>query len=208
MTTNPWLFSNRRLDNRLNIFEGITRNWFFIGINLIMIGGQVLIIFVGGQAFKITPLDGKEWGLSIGLGAISLPWGALIRKFPDDWAAAMVPKIPLPNVWPFKKKRKAAATSPIDVEKAPSSQSEEEAARSKLKTVVGPGETSDSDFEPAAPLRTLTSIRGKRATTHIRRGFREYMHDKKVRVKQKAKGESKVDVSAPGVGGKQAERAA
>jgi len=38
-----------------------------------MIGGQILIIFVGGEAFKITPLNGKEWGLSIGLGAISLP---------------------------------------------------------------------------------------------------------------------------------------
>ncbi|CAG1959687.1 unnamed protein product [Fusarium graminearum] len=76
-------FNNRRLDNRLNIFEGITRNWFFIIINAIMIGGQVLIIFVGGQAFKIVPLNGKEWGLSIGLGVISIPWGTVIRKFPD-----------------------------------------------------------------------------------------------------------------------------
>ncbi|KAF9785629.1 plasma membrane calcium, partial [Fusarium sp. DS 682] len=92
-------FNNRRLDNRLNIFEGITRNWFFMVINVIMVGGQVLIIFVGGQAFKIVPLNGKEWGLSIGLGVISVPWGAVIRKFPDSWAE----RIGVAAAWPCAK---------------------------------------------------------------------------------------------------------
>jgi len=200
--------NNRRLDNRYNIFEGITKNYFFIIINLIMVGGQVLIIFVGGEAFKITPLNGKEWGLSIGLGAISVPWGAVIRTFPDAWAAAMAPhfQIPLPNIWPFKgivkKRRAAAAGAGVDAEKPPLSEEE----RRKIT------DSSDSDaFEaPEPPLRTLTSIRGRRATTHIRRGFREYMHDQKTKVKVKAKviGGSKTDVSsqsqpqAPGLGGK------
>ena len=84
--------SNRRLDNKLNVFEAIHKNYYFLGINLIMIGGQVLIIFVGGEAFKIVPLDAKEWGMSIGLGAISLPFGALIRLFPDAWVEAMIPR--------------------------------------------------------------------------------------------------------------------
>ncbi|KAF9785616.1 hypothetical protein IL306_005384 [Fusarium sp. DS 682] len=86
-----WEFSNRRLDNKLNIFEGLHRNLFFIIINLIMIGGQVLIIFVGSDAFEIVRLNGKEWGLSIGLGAISVPWGAIIRLCPDEWIAACLP---------------------------------------------------------------------------------------------------------------------
>lgn len=173
-----------------------------------MVGGQVLIIFVGGEAFKITPLNGKEWGLSIGLGAISVPWGAVIRTFPDAWAAAMAPhfQIPLPNIWPFKgivkKRRATAAGAGVDAEKPPLSEEE----RHKIT------DSSDSDaFEaPEPPLRTLTSIRGRRATTHIRRGFREYMHDQKTKVKVKAKviGGSKTDVSsqpqpqAPGLGGK------
>jgi Ca2+-transporting ATPase len=174
-----------------------------------MVGGQVLIIFVGGEAFKITPLNGTEWGMSIGLGAISLPWGVVIRTVPDEWAAALIPhvQIPLPNIWPFKgivKKRRAAAAG--DAEKAPLSEEE----RRKV------AENSDSDaFEaPEAPLRTLTSIRGRRATTHIRRSFREYMHDQKTKVKVKAKviGGSKTDVSsppqAPGLGGKLPETAA
>ncbi len=171
--------NNRRLDNRLNIFEGITRNYFFIVINLIMIGGQILIIFVGGAAFQITALNGKEWGLSIGLGAISLPWGAAIRLFPDAWAEAMVP--PMPNIWPFNRKKKlaevAAEKEGEDVEKAP--------GRKPTEMIKGGEE--EVPFEPAPPLRTLTSIRGKRATTHIRRGFREYMHDQKVKVKVKAR---------------------
>ncbi|KAK4149094.1 hypothetical protein C8A00DRAFT_47224 [Chaetomidium leptoderma] len=183
--------NNRRLDNRYNIFEGITRNWFFIIINIIMVGGQVLIIFVGGAAFKITPLNGKEWGLSVGLGAISLPWGVFIRTIPDSWVEALAAKIPLPNIWPFKKKTKPSAA---DIEKAPSSQSEEEAAKHKQRQLAG--ESSDSDaFEPHQPLRTLTSIRGKRATTHIRRGFREYMHDQKAKAKVKVKGGSKEDLN-------------
>lgn len=56
-----------------------------------MVGGQILIIFVGGQAFKITRLNGKEWGISVGLGAISLPWGAVIRLIPDRWIGACMP---------------------------------------------------------------------------------------------------------------------
>lgn len=149
-----------------------------------MVGGQVLIIFVGGQAFQITPLNGKEWGLSIGLGAISIPWGIVIRKFPDEWAAAMVPKIKLPQIGLFKRKRKPKQ---VDVESSPAPQSEEQAV------------DRDADrFEPPAPLRTLTSIRGKRAQTHIRRSFREYMHDQKVKVKAKAAGASKTDVSVAG----------
>ncbi|KAK4244157.1 hypothetical protein C7999DRAFT_17556 [Corynascus novoguineensis] len=190
--------NNRRLDNKLNIFEGITRNYFFIVINLIMIGGQVLIIFVGGEAFKITPLNGKEWGLSIGLGAISVPWGAFIRKFPDAWAEAMVPNIPRPHFWPFNRKEKAAHAKDEDVEQATSTSDDTGALKQKQRkrTLPADGEPGDHAFEP--PLRTLTSLRGKRATSNIRRGFREYMHDQKLRVKDMAKemSGSKSDVSA------------
>lgn len=89
--TNITLLSNRRLDNKFNIFEGITHNWFFIGINLIMIGGQVMIIFVGGKAFHVRPLNGAQWGYSVVLGALSLPVAVLIRVIPDEWCAHLIP---------------------------------------------------------------------------------------------------------------------
>ncbi|KAK0648555.1 hypothetical protein B0T16DRAFT_388755 [Cercophora newfieldiana] len=173
--------NNRRLDNRLNIFEGITKNWFFLAINCIMVGGQVLIIFVGSDAFKIHPLNGKEWGLSIGLGAISLPWGAFIRKIPDAWAAALIPdiKIRIPMPWHKKKKSKTEG----DIEGATPTGKEPGAKVTDS--------TDESEVEFEAPLRILTSLRGERARKHIRRGFREYMHDQKVKVKEKTKEKTK-----------------
>jgi Ca2+-transporting ATPase len=84
-------YNNRRLDNKFNIFEGITRNWFFIGINFVMIGGQVMIIFIGGQAFSVTELNGIQWAISIILGAISLPVAVIIRLIPDEFVAKLLP---------------------------------------------------------------------------------------------------------------------
>lgn len=174
--------NNRRLDNRLNIFEGITKNWFFLAINCIMIGGQVLIIFVGSNAFKIHPLNGKEWGLSIGLGALSVPWGALIRKFPDSWAAALVPKIKLriPMPWDRKKKPKIEGD---DIEGATTVASSDPSAKGQGAKIT---DSMDDGAEFEAPLRTFSTLRSERARKHIRRGFREYMHDQKAKV-EKAK---------------------
>ncbi|GAB0136531.1 hypothetical protein EsDP_00004830 [Epichloe bromicola] len=92
---NQW--NNRRLDNKFNIFEGISQNWFFIGISIIMCGGQVLIIFVGGAAFQIAdpPSDpaihGTLWAIALVLGFISVPVGIIIRLIPDWIILAMVP---------------------------------------------------------------------------------------------------------------------
>jgi len=85
--------NNRRLDNRFNIFEGLTKNLFFIGIFLVMIGGQVIIIFFGGwEAFQAQPQHGDQWAIAIVLGAISIPIGVVIRLVPDELATQLVPK--------------------------------------------------------------------------------------------------------------------
>ena len=78
-------FNNRRLDNKFNIFEGVQRNSFFIVINCIMVGAQIAIVFVGGKAFSITPIDGVQWAICIMLAALCLPWAILVRLFPDPW---------------------------------------------------------------------------------------------------------------------------
>jgi len=74
----------RRLDRKLNIFEGITKNRYFIVITLIEIAVQVLIVFVGGSAFQVTHIGGREWGISLALGVVSIPLGALIRLLPNE----------------------------------------------------------------------------------------------------------------------------
>lgn len=84
--------SNRRLDNKFNIAEGVTKNFFFIGINFIMVGAQVLIMFIGGRAFNIEQrLNGAQWGYSIVLGFLSIPVGALIRCVPNSFVLWLVP---------------------------------------------------------------------------------------------------------------------
>ncbi len=84
--------NNRRLDNKFNILEGLNRNWFFIVINCIMVGGQVMIIYVGGAAFSVRPLNGVQWAISIVLGALSIPMGMLIRTVPDSWVSKCIPE--------------------------------------------------------------------------------------------------------------------
>lgn len=79
-------FNNRRLDNKFNIFEGIHRNWFFIGINAVMIGGQIMIVFVGGKAFQITRIDGTQWAICILCALFCLPWAVVLRCIPDKYA--------------------------------------------------------------------------------------------------------------------------
>ncbi|KAF7560581.1 hypothetical protein G7046_g3572 [Stylonectria norvegica] len=90
---NQW--NNRRLDNKFNIFEGLFQNWFFIGISLIMMGGQIIIIFFGGAAFQIAGegQDGTLWAIAIVLGFISIPVGIIIRLIPDSFCAALIPEV-------------------------------------------------------------------------------------------------------------------
>ncbi|KAL0934285.1 calcium p-type atpase [Colletotrichum truncatum] len=88
---NQW--NNRRLDNHFNIFEGLTKNYFFIAISAIMIGGQVLIVFVGGAAFQIASegQSGIQWAMAIILGFISIPFGVIIRLIPDALIERLIP---------------------------------------------------------------------------------------------------------------------
>lgn len=75
--------NSRRLDNKLNIFEGILKNRYFLVITFIEIVVQVLIVFVGGAAFQVTRIPGREWGISIALGVVSIPLGVLVRCLPN-----------------------------------------------------------------------------------------------------------------------------
>jgi Ca2+-transporting ATPase len=69
------------------------KNPYFVGISAIMCGGQVLIVMVGGDAFRISR-DGQTpvmWGIAIVLGALSIPVGVIIRLIPDELIASLIP---------------------------------------------------------------------------------------------------------------------
>ena len=84
-------YNNRRIDNKMNIFEGIQRNYFFVGIQFIIIGGQILIVFIGGDAFSTHRLNRAQWGYSVILGLLSIPVAVMIRMIPDDLIRKLIP---------------------------------------------------------------------------------------------------------------------
>lgn len=103
----------RQLGNHFNVFKGMHRNPWLLGILAIsklslgrtyrykapgspncllkyafcplraVIGGQILIVFVGGAAFGTEPIPIQYWAVSIAFGAGSLVVGALARLIPD-----------------------------------------------------------------------------------------------------------------------------
>ena len=85
------LINCRRIDNDLNVFSGVHRNYVFIAITFIMVGGQILIIYVGGTAFSITRINGEQWAISLILGLLSLPFGAIIRLIPNTYIEMFIP---------------------------------------------------------------------------------------------------------------------
>ncbi|KAL4932534.1 uncharacterized protein BDV17DRAFT_279680 [Aspergillus undulatus] len=95
-------FNNRRLDNRFNIFTGLHRNWFFIGINCIMVGCQIVISFYGGAAFSIVRIHNEQWAICILVAAISLPWAIVVRLFPDPWFHSIAKFVGTPVVLVYR----------------------------------------------------------------------------------------------------------
>lgn len=63
-----------------------------MAINVVMVAGQVMIIFVGGKAFDVVHLNGAQWAYSIVLGFLSIPVGAVIRLIPDELLLRLIPE--------------------------------------------------------------------------------------------------------------------
>lgn len=82
----------RRLDNHINVLSGIPQNSFFIIIMVVMVSCQTLIIFFGGAAFSVQRLNGQQWLVSISLGFLAIPTGALVRVVPNDFIKIFIPK--------------------------------------------------------------------------------------------------------------------
>ncbi|KAL2801543.1 hypothetical protein BJX63DRAFT_417160, partial [Aspergillus granulosus] len=92
-------YNCRRVDNRLNVMEGILNNRWFITIQVIIIGGQIMIIFLGGQVFSVQRLDQpSQWAASVLFGALAVPLGVMIRLIPDKFISKLISYI-----WPCSK---------------------------------------------------------------------------------------------------------
>lgn len=70
------------------------KNYWFLGIQFIIVGFQIVIVFVGGAAFSVHKLNGPQWGYSIVLGVLSIPVAIVIRLVPDELFERLIPHIP------------------------------------------------------------------------------------------------------------------
>ncbi|KIJ59619.1 hypothetical protein HYDPIDRAFT_33060 [Hydnomerulius pinastri MD-312] len=95
--------NSRRLDRKLNIFEGLLRNYYFIAMTLLEIVVQVVIVFIGGAAFQVTHIGGQGWSISLALGVVSIPLGALIcllSNEPFERLFIAIRLLPSPEAFP------------------------------------------------------------------------------------------------------------
>ncbi|KAI9497916.1 PMCA-type calcium-translocating P-type ATPase [Zychaea mexicana] len=73
----------RRIDGSLNVFKNITHDWIFVAVQAAVVVCQVIIVTFGGLAFSTVSLTAEQWLITVGIGALSLPVGVIIRLIPD-----------------------------------------------------------------------------------------------------------------------------
>lgn len=70
----------RRINDEVNMFDGLHRSPIFLGVIAVTVGLQAIIMQTRmGMFFKVIPLNGAEWGVSIAIGASSIPISVLTR---------------------------------------------------------------------------------------------------------------------------------
>ncbi|OAY72729.1 putative calcium-transporting ATPase 4, plasma membrane-type, partial [Ananas comosus] len=75
---------NSREMDKINIFRGIFRNWIFAAIITPTVVFQVIIVeFLGAFASTVL-LTGEQWLISVGLEAVSLIVGAILKCIPVE----------------------------------------------------------------------------------------------------------------------------
>ena len=74
----------RKIDDFYNIFQNIHRNWTFIVLIFTEIALQVIIVQVGGVAFKVSleGLDGPQWGICFAFSFIAMLLNVILKPIP------------------------------------------------------------------------------------------------------------------------------
>lgn len=74
----------RKVRDEVDVLEGITHHPPFTVILATEFLLQVLIVQYGGRAFETSPLTLSQWGLSIGIGALTLGVRQVLRALPTE----------------------------------------------------------------------------------------------------------------------------
>lgn len=67
---------------KINVFRGIFSSWVFVAVLVATVGSQVIIVELLGTFATTVPLNWKLWLASVVIGAISMPFGVLLKCIP------------------------------------------------------------------------------------------------------------------------------
>jgi Ca2+-transporting ATPase len=72
-------FNSRKINNEFNIFQNLHKSYMFIFVIIITCVMQALIVLFGGRFTQTVPITWYQWLISIGLGALGIPFSLFIR---------------------------------------------------------------------------------------------------------------------------------
>ncbi|KAF1785221.1 P-type ATPase, cytoplasmic domain N [Phytophthora cactorum] len=78
----------RKIHDEPNVLEGLLGNRVYIYVTLLQILMQLVIVQCTGSFFNCEPLTAGQWGISIGLGAVSMPLRVVLRCLSAKWLPA------------------------------------------------------------------------------------------------------------------------
>ncbi|GJV09971.1 putative calcium-transporting ATPase 13, plasma membrane-type protein [Tanacetum coccineum] len=74
-------FNSLQLEKR-NVFEGIHKNYLFLGITVVTITLQVVMVELLSNFADTEALDSEQWGICIAIAALSLAIGLFVKMMP------------------------------------------------------------------------------------------------------------------------------
>jgi len=75
-------YNAKSIHSDWDIFSTILSNHIFLFVTAITVGLQIMLIEAAGPFMKTSPLTLEQWGVTIGLAAITFPIGILMRFIP------------------------------------------------------------------------------------------------------------------------------
>ncbi len=81
------LINCRVINDELNVFSGIWKNWMFAVVFIGISGGQIIIVQLGSYAMKVSKYGVaiEHWGIAVACGLSTWVASVIIKFVPDTW---------------------------------------------------------------------------------------------------------------------------
>jgi magnesium-transporting ATPase (P-type) len=77
-------YTSKEIHSEWDVFSTFFQNPIFLVVSFVTVALQIMLIEVGGEFIKTSPLNASQWLITIGLGALSLPIGVAMRFIPVE----------------------------------------------------------------------------------------------------------------------------